>query len=102
MDEQQGRPVATATTGNRWSDAISDDRQQELAGMLEAWEAPGTDHGNLKGPFDGWPLTGADVTWLFHQLGGDEIGIVTNLHLEGVNADVEFAGFAGGMLPASW
>src|SRR5260221_14786687 len=55
---------------NKWGDPISIERQEELLGMLMAWEAPDADHSELKGPFDngtdkeGVALTGADVYWL--------------------------------------
>jgi hypothetical protein len=44
----------------KWGDPISDERQVELQGILDSWSAT-TDHGKLRGPFDGVHLTGADT-----------------------------------------
>lgn len=66
-----------------WGQPISAERQIELQAMLDAWNAPGTDHGNRKGPFDGVRLSGAGVSWLAEQSGRREHGEVPNLHLEG-------------------
>jgi uncharacterized protein YjbI with pentapeptide repeats len=57
--------------GTRWGDPISEQRQAELQGYLDRWEAE-TDHGERKGPFDSFGkltvrLTGADITWLAEQ-----------------------------------
>ena len=41
-----------------WGDPISAECQAELQGMLDAWDAPGADHGDKKGPFAGVSLTG--------------------------------------------
>jgi hypothetical protein len=46
-----------------WGDDISEVRTAELESRLGAWEQE-TDHGARLGPFDGEPLTGADVLWL--------------------------------------
>ncbi len=69
--------------GKRWGDPISKERQAELQGILDAWEALGADHGERRGPFDREPgqlggarLTGADVSWLTRRSERD-------LHLEG-------------------
>ena len=69
---------------------ISEERQAELRGYLDRWAAEAdTDHGERKGPFNGWPsdtsvkLTGADVCWLANWSGRDKIGAVSNLRLGG-------------------
>src|ERR1044071_1285219 len=76
-DEQQTQTTSACphpeAVGTRWGDPISEERQAELQGYLDRWEAE-TDHGERKGPFDlgasrtgiphGVPLTGADVSWL--------------------------------------
>ena len=86
--EQQSETTTATTTGDKWGDPISSERQAELQGYLDRWEAE-TDHGEHKGPFDNGPhrpgvlLNGADVSWLAEQSGRDEIGRVPNLHLEG-------------------
>lgn len=67
----------------RWGDPISEERQAELQRVLDAWDAPGADHGDQKGPFDGVSLTGAEVCWLAERSGRDLFGEVPNLHLEG-------------------
>lgn len=61
------------TTGDRWGDPISEERQAELQGYLDRWQT-GNDHGARTGPFDRAglsdeeqeriKLTGADVFWL--------------------------------------
>jgi len=81
---------------NRWGDSISAKRQAELQALLNAWDAPGADHGERRGPFDGIELTGADVTWLADQSGRDTIGDLRNLHLEG--ADLRSAHLEGANL----
>jgi hypothetical protein len=68
-----------------WGQPIEDDRKRELQGMLDAWNAPGADHGDRRSPFDGVKLTGADVGWLAEQSGRDEVGRAPNLHLEGAD-----------------
>jgi hypothetical protein len=68
--------------GRRWYDPISVKRQGELLAIRDAWDASDADHGERRGPFDGVPLTGADVAWLVEQV-RDENGRVPNLHLEG-------------------
>jgi hypothetical protein len=74
--------------GKRWGDPISEERQTELQGYLDRWQAE-TDHGERKGPFDQGPghlgvhLTGADVSWLAEQSGRDESSYLPSLHLEG-------------------
>jgi hypothetical protein len=65
MSEQQTvsaclHPEAVDT---RWGDPISKERQAELQGYLDRWEAE-TNHGERKGPFAGTRLNGADVFWL--------------------------------------
>jgi uncharacterized protein YjbI with pentapeptide repeats len=79
--------------GTRWGDPISEERQAELQGYLDRWEAE-TDHGERKGSFDlgasrtgiphGVPLTGADVSWLAES-GRNAFGSVYNLRLEGAD-----------------
>lgn len=49
--------------GDAWGDDISEERKAVLEQRLQAWQAE-ADHGERKGPFDGVPLTGADVFWL--------------------------------------
>jgi hypothetical protein len=81
--------------GTRWGDPISAERQAELQAILDAWNAPGADHGARRGPFDRAGvndeegtlprLSGADVRWLADQTGRSESGRVPNLHLEEAN-----------------
>jgi uncharacterized protein YjbI with pentapeptide repeats len=71
--------------GTRWGDPISEERQAELQGMLDAWAAPGTNHGNRKGPFDTVRLTGADVFWLTELLRQPLPIALSEVHLEGAN-----------------
>jgi uncharacterized protein YjbI with pentapeptide repeats len=90
--------------GTRWRDPIGAERQAELWGYLDRWEAE-TDHGERIGPFDNTPdgygvmLTGADVTWLAeHFL--NELDFVPDLHLEKANlskAHLEGAYLDGGV-----
>jgi hypothetical protein len=91
--EQDGAGAAGAPAGasdcphpeairRRWSDPISAVRRAELQAMRDAWDAPGVDHGERSGPFDGIELTGADVAWLVEQ-GQHEYNSVSDLHLEG-------------------
>src|SRR5260370_18800005 len=61
-----------------WGDAISEERQAELQGILDAWNAA---HGDRKGPFDRVSLTGADAFWLAERV-RNQHGLVPNLHLE--------------------
>ncbi len=70
-------PAATST---RWGQQIGESRQAELHVALEAWKAT-ADHGTRRGPFDGTPLTGADVYWLAERV-RDAEGNVPDLHLE--------------------
>lgn len=76
--------------GKRWCDPIPSERQAELQGYLDRWQAE-TDHGERKGPFAGERiylgvrLTGADMAWLAEQSGRGTLGSVPNLHLEGAN-----------------
>jgi len=56
---------------DKWGDSISEQRQQELLGMLDAWNAPDADHGKRRGPFDGRELTGADVYCLAEKYDED-------------------------------
>jgi uncharacterized protein YjbI with pentapeptide repeats len=89
-DEQiPSQPVTTQVTSqeeqtpiNAWGQLISPERQTELQGYVDQWQAE-TDHGKRKGPFDGIRLTGEDVYWLAEQSGRDTSGSVPNLHLEG-------------------
>jgi pentapeptide repeat protein len=66
-----------------WGQPVSAERQAELQSALDAWNTPNTDHSKRKGPFDGVPLTGADVFWLAVTSRHDEFGGVPQLHLEG-------------------
>src|SRR5260370_12524402 len=88
-----------------WGQPISGEQQAELAARLTAWDAPGADHGERKGPFQGVLLTGAEVAWLAEQLERDEWGPrISSLHLEGAHffgahlegADLTGAHLAGG------
>jgi hypothetical protein len=81
--------------GKRWGDPISEERQAELQGYLDRWQAE-TDHGERKGPFHKQPgqhmgitLCGADVSWLAEQSGRGEYGAVPNLHLETLYVNTE-------------
>jgi hypothetical protein len=85
-DVQQEKPA------DAWGQPISEERQAELAAMLAAWDAPGAEHGEHKGPFDRHPgedygvrLAGGDVFWLAEQSGRDEHFWIPNLHLEGAD-----------------
>jgi uncharacterized protein YjbI with pentapeptide repeats len=93
MSEQQSEPTTTTATtatestpSDAWGQSITPERQAELQGYLDRWQAE-TDHGERKGPldFDAVQLTGADVHWLAEQSGRDELGDLPNLHLEGAN-----------------
>jgi hypothetical protein len=56
ISEEQNQPTTTTptvTTGDRWGDPISAERQAELQGTLNAWDAPDADR---KGTFDQVPL----------------------------------------------
>lgn len=102
----QGQPQEQASAvAEKWGDPISPERQAELQGYLDRWEEE-TDHGERKGPFYKLPgkdlgvsLTGADVGCLAEQLGPDEDGRVSNLHLEG--ADLVAAHLEGARLEGS-
>jgi len=91
-DEQTSeQPVTTQVAtqekqapSDAWGQPISEERQVELQGYLVRWQAE-KNHGVGKGPFDQVPLTGADVYWLAEQSGRDELGTVSNLHLEGAS-----------------
>ena len=78
-------PTSTPAHTDRWGDPISAERQAELQGLLDAWNAPGAYHGDRKGPFYDVLLTGADASWLAERSGRDGYGQVPNLHLEGVS-----------------
>ncbi len=96
MSDEQRQQVQVAqaeaqpaeTTGDHWGDPISEERQAELQGYLDRWQAE-SDHGERTGPFGAGPgkwgvaLTGADVFWLAEQSGREMLGAVLNLHLEG-------------------
>ncbi len=93
MSDEQGQEQQAETTGNGWGDPISEQRQAELQGFLDRWQAE-SDHGERKGPFDRAELrveeqvrrylTGADVFWLAEQSGrSPNDSMVPNLHLEG-------------------
>src|SRR5260221_8599643 len=63
--DQQGQSAQPEPpAGDPWGDPISEKRQAELQSLLDAWNAPGADHGGKKGPFYGERLTGAEVHWL--------------------------------------
>lgn len=85
-----GARAATSTSvcahpdavGRRYGDHIGPERQAQLQAALDAWNAPGADHSGRAGPFAEEALTGADVSWLAHQVRLAE-GAVPDLHLEG-------------------
>jgi uncharacterized protein YjbI with pentapeptide repeats len=91
--------------GKRWGDPISEERQAELQGYLDRWEAE-KDHGERRGPFSRWglsgeererlQLTGADVYWLAGRSERNEFDGMSNLHLEG--ADLSEAHLEGAWL----
>jgi hypothetical protein len=91
-DEQiSGQPATTLvatqaaeTPNNAWGQPINAQRQAELQGYVDRWQAE-TDHGGRKGPFDRIELAGADVYWLAEQSGRTGEGQVPNLHLEWAN-----------------
>jgi uncharacterized protein YjbI with pentapeptide repeats len=56
-DEQTGPMV------NGWGTHPTEQRQTRLKKRLLEWDAE-RDHGDRRGPFDGTPLSGADVFWL--------------------------------------
>jgi uncharacterized protein YjbI with pentapeptide repeats len=98
-DKQQQEQPADA-----WGQPISEERQAELAAMQAAWDAPGAEHGDRKGPFDGVELIGTDAAWLAERSGRDWHGWVPSLHLERANfgggahlegADLRFAHLEG-------
>ncbi|MGO8946875.1 MAG: pentapeptide repeat-containing protein [Ktedonobacterales bacterium] len=60
--KQQSEATTATTTGDKWGDPISPERQGELQGYLDRWDKE-TDHGERKGPFAGVKLSGADVYW---------------------------------------
>ena len=106
QDEQE-QPEEQAP---KWGDPISPERQAELQGYLDWWQAE-NDHGKRRGPFDRVKLTGADANWLADQSEHDEHKAVPNLHLEGAllnyaelqranfdNAHLECASFLGANL----
>ena len=84
-------PTSTPAHTDHWGDPISAERQAELQGILDAWGAPGTEHGDRRGPLDHaglsnaererMGLTGADVSWLADRV-RDADGWVRDLHLE--------------------
>jgi hypothetical protein len=88
-EEINTQRLAEEATEPKWGDPIGEERQRELQALLDAWNAPGADHGALKGPFDGGPkhdgvpLNGADVFWLADQVMRDGYFAVRDLHLEG-------------------
>jgi uncharacterized protein YjbI with pentapeptide repeats len=97
MSEQQSTPPDPIA----WRHRISEERQTELQAILEAWNAPGADHDNCDGPFDGLKLTGADLRWLANQTGYDGLGHAPNLHLESAHlngAQLERAHLSGAHL----
>jgi hypothetical protein len=73
QSEQQNETTTATTTSDKWGDSISPDRQAELQGYLDRWQAE-TGHGKGSEPFAGVRLTGADVFWLAEQSGHNEDG----------------------------
>jgi hypothetical protein len=95
MSEAQQEKPADA-----WGQPISEERQAELAAMQAAWDAPGADHGDRKGPFHGVRLTGADTSWLAKRSGfGRDPDESPNLHLE--RAELSYARLEGAKLGAA-
>jgi hypothetical protein len=80
MNEQQSETTASVMVSNKWGIPIGKERQAELQGYLDRWQAE-TDHGARRGPFDEGPekpgvqLTGADVFWLSMRLLAGRFGI---------------------------
>lgn len=91
---QTDAPPVPAKPADAYGQPISAERQAELRGFLDRWQAE-TDHGDRKGPFDNGPgkvqvpLTGADLSWLVEQSRRDKSGPVPNLHLQGAHLDSE-------------
>jgi hypothetical protein len=56
-EEINTQRLAEEATGPKWGDPIGEERQRELQALLDAWNTPGADHGELKGPFDGGART---------------------------------------------
>jgi hypothetical protein len=84
----------------KWGDPISSERQAELQGYLDRWQAK-ADHGDRKGPFAQVQLTGADVYWLAKRSRRDRRGRLPHLHLEGADlcgAHLEKADLRGAAL----
>ena len=84
---QAAAPATTETTEqpvDAWGYPISAERQAELQGYLDRWQAE-TDHGGRKSPYDGVSLSGADVYWLAQQSVGmlNYYGEAPNLLLGG-------------------
>jgi hypothetical protein len=82
MSDESGQSEQPQEQAPKWRDPISPERQEELQGYLDRWQAV-TDHGERKRPFAKVRLTGADVFWLAEQSGHDKDGDVPNLQLEG-------------------
>lgn len=70
------------TAGDKWGEPISAERQTELKGYLDRWEAE-ADHGERTGPFQAVWLTGADVFWLAAVDESISFADSADLHLEG-------------------
>ena len=76
--------------GTRWGDPVSAERQAELQGYLDRWEA-GADEDERIGPFDAGPdtkilrLTGAEVSWLAAHSEPTLDDPAPGLHLEGAD-----------------
>jgi hypothetical protein len=84
----------------KWGDPISSERQAELQGYLDRWQAE-TDYGDRKGPFAQVRLTGADVYWLAKRSRRNRRGRLSQLHLEGADlcgAHLEKADLRGAVL----
>jgi uncharacterized protein YjbI with pentapeptide repeats len=108
MSEQQATSACPhpEAVGQRWGDPISEERQAELQGYLDRWDAE-TDPRDSRGPFDGVSINGADAYWLarrsMSKRGADTV--VTDLHLEGANlsgAHMEGAAVVGVHLEGAW
>jgi hypothetical protein len=70
----------------KWGDPVSEERQAELQGIIDAWDTPDAEHGDRQGPFDRVRLSGADASWLAERVRQPgKLGVpgpVPELHLE--------------------
>ncbi|MGO8947744.1 MAG: pentapeptide repeat-containing protein, partial [Ktedonobacterales bacterium] len=72
---EQEQPYERASImGDKWGDAISEERKQELLRALRAWWDR-DDHSKQQPPFKGQQLTGAEVFWLAVYAGAKRLEI---------------------------